>query len=54
MGAELLFATDGYIYRLADWRGLTPKDYIAHAKCLIDLEPMMFQMIAPTEAAMRW
>lgn len=54
MGDDLLFAADGYIYRLANWRDLPAKDYIAHARCLIDLEPMLFEMIAPAETAMRW
>ena len=54
IGPDLLFAADGYVYRLADWRDLAAKDYIQHAKRLIDLEPMTFEMIAPADDAMRW
>ncbi len=54
IGTDLLFAADGKLYRLANWRDLTASDYIQHATSLIDLEPMMFEMIPPPDEAMRW
>ena len=51
---DLLFANDGAVYRVREWRRLKAADLLAHARQLIDLNDMRFEQMAPSEDALRW
>jgi hypothetical protein len=53
-GRDLLFAADGCVYRLANWRKTAATEYLLQARLLIDLRPMSFELLAPTPDAMTW
>ena len=51
---DLLFACDGCIHRLTDWRGPDHAGLLREARCLADFRTMRFTRMAPPPEAMRW
>jgi hypothetical protein len=52
--AELLFASDGRLYRLMGWRDVRPERYLAEATQIADFRDMRFRLVSPPEWAMQW
>jgi hypothetical protein len=51
---DLLFSADGCIFRVRNWRALSPNRLLASASLLYDLRPMAFESIPPPPEALRW
>ncbi len=51
---DLLFAGDGRIFRLRDWRSLPPSDLLSTATTLADFRDASFQQLRPPDSAMQW
>lgn len=51
---DLLFACDGCIYRLKDWKKLDPLEYLGTAKRIADLRDMRFEPASAPPEAMKW
>lgn len=52
--SDLLFACDGRVYRLENWRKVKPDHYLAAADLLADLTGLSFEMVRAPSEAMRW
>jgi hypothetical protein len=53
-GPDMLFSTEGRLYRLKDWRWLNAGDYLSNAKLLADFRDMRFERMPPPDEAMQW
>lgn len=53
-GDDLLFACDGRVYRLANWRSCSLGDVLKKAWLLADLRDLSFELVRPPQEAMRW
>jgi hypothetical protein len=51
---DLLFAGDGRIFRLGDWRSLAPVDLLPAATILADFRDASFQQLRAPASAMQW
>ena len=51
---DLLFAGDGRIFRLRDWRSLPPADLLSTATTLADFRDASFQQLRAPDSAMQW
>jgi len=51
---DLLFAADGAVYRLTDWRSVSPNDYLSRAERLADFKEKSFELVRAPSSAMRW
>lgn len=51
---SLLFACDGRIYRLKEWKTSDTEDLLSQATLIADLRPLTFRMMPPPQSAMRW
>jgi hypothetical protein len=51
---DLLFAGGGKVFRLDDWAGVAPADYMARARLLIDVADQRFRLLAAPPSALRW
>jgi len=51
---DLLFACDGCIYRLADWKKIAPEALLSSATLLADLRSLHFAKLVPPHSAMQW
>lgn len=51
---DLLFACDGCVYRLANWKKLNPGDYLPMAKKIADFRDMQFEGIQAPPEALTW
>jgi hypothetical protein len=54
IGKDVLFAADGAIFRVPGGVGLEPQNYATHARKLIDLSDMRFELMRAPPEAMRW
>ena len=52
--ADLLFAADGQLFRLSNWREVKPREAIHAATLLLDMRPMRFELVQPPATALRW
>ena len=50
----LYFAVDGAVYRLANWAGLDPVEYLTAATKIADFNGLSFQQMRAPAEAMRW
>jgi hypothetical protein len=53
-GDALTIGADGRIWRVADWRAVVAEDYVARAEPVADFGDMAFELIPPSEAALKW
>lgn len=51
---DLLFACDGRVHRLADWRSVAPERRLAEARVLLDLNGLSFTLVPPPPEALCW
>jgi hypothetical protein len=51
---DLLFACDGCIYRLPNWRNVDATDYLRTAKRIADFRDMHFEAVQAPPEAMQW
>ena len=54
LGADLLFAGDGRVFRLPEWRSVPADNVLAAAATLADFRDATFQQLRAPAAAMRW
>ncbi|MDX2306745.1 MAG: hypothetical protein NW216_00740 [Hyphomicrobium sp.] len=53
-GSRMIFAGDGCIYRLDDWRGTKGSHYLSAARMIVDFRDMTFQLVTPPPASLKW
>jgi hypothetical protein len=51
---DLLFAGDGRIFRVDNYAGVPASQYLDHARPLIDLRDMAFELVVAPDEAMAW
>jgi hypothetical protein len=53
-GDDMLFAGDGRIFRLRQWRSRMDSAFLSAADMLVDLRELSFRQLRPPDEAMRW
>ena len=53
-GKRMTFAADGRIFRVADWMGIAPEDFAAHASLVADFRDLKFELRSPPPEALVW